>query len=95
MIIFQATAAFVAVKDGAFDTRYRYLRERSIAGTFGIVSGSTCAMTAGILSGTSERWIAWKYQSGSYMIEETIDYGSGPVPIIAQTVSQSINQVDG
>lgn len=90
MIILEATASFVSVKDGAFHTSYRYLRERSVAGAFAMVSGPTCGMVVSTVPGTSELWICWKCKIGSYSVEETLISGT-----TAATVTQSVNTVDG
>lgn len=91
MILIDVTATYASVRDGAFHTDYRYLRERSVAGAFNLVSGATAAMLVAAPSGSSTLYIVWRYQSGSY----SKDFQVSPLTIAHPTVSQTVNQVAG
>lgn len=91
MILFEATATHVLMNDGAFHTDYRYLRERSTATAFNLVSGATAAMHTAAPSGSSDVYIVWRYVSGSYAIQMEVP----PLSISHPTVTQTVVQVDG
>jgi len=91
VILLDVTAAYASVRDGAFHTDYRYLRERSVAGAFNLVAGATAAMHIAAPPGSSTLYIVWRYQSGAYQKQ----FAVSPLTISYPTVTQSVNQVDG
>lgn len=105
MILLDVTSTYAAVRDGTFDTRYRYLRERSVAGAFNVVAGATCnfnVQTAGVdFVGTMPQ-LFWRYQCGSYVVEipRPTSYHNASGTLISQSltvpaVTQTVNTVDG
>ena len=74
MILLEATATFVSVRDGAFHTSYRYLRERSVAGAYAMPAGATLGMVRlnfkqwpSDPTGNPENYLVWTYKCGSYV----------------------------
>ena len=91
MILIDVTATYASVRDGAFHTDYRYLRERSIAGAFNLVAGATAGMHVASPSGSSTQYIVWRYLSGSYEKKFQVS----PLTIAYPSITQTVNQVDG
>ena len=61
------------MRDGAFSTQYRYIRERA-SGTWGLVAGATCAanvQNAGHFGDAAVRpAIYWRFECGAYVCEK-------------------------
>lgn len=91
MILIDVTATYASVRDGAFHTDYRYLRERSVAGSFGLIAGATAGMHIASATGSTTPLIVWRYLSGSYEVHLL----QPPLTISYPTITQTINQVDG
>ncbi len=106
MIMLDATATYVRVRDAAFSTEYRYLRERNVATAYAIPAGATCAALvqyAGVdSSNTAILKIFWRYSCGGYVLERArpptyLNLNIRPVAqtLVAPVVVGSSNMVDG
>jgi len=78
MILLEATATFVSLRDGAFHTDYRYLRERAVAGAYAMPAGATLGITRLNFKqgptdpfGNPEYYLVWTYKCGGYVTGRT------------------------
>lgn len=103
MIIFKATATAVEVRDAAFSTQYRYIRERA-SGTWGLPAGQTCGANVQAAGHTFDsavrNSIYWRYECAAYTIEKTRQptWVNNALVTVSQSLSAppvtgSINQV--